>query len=160
MAANTGRTSNRWTNFIIGDSSNVLRNIPVDSINGVGLEHEEKDVSAFQDAIKNVLAGHPDMSIEITGPFDTSVAAASPSLSGSHTILSALNGDNTPRTLDIQFGIRHAWESGEPQWGISRSATSGVIVTKYTVNPNDGKYAATIKVFGSTAPAFGTAAET
>jgi hypothetical protein len=159
MATQTGRTSKRWTNFILGDSGNVLRNIPVDSINGVGLEYEEADVTAFQDAIKNALADQPDCTIEISGPFDTSAAAASPSLSGSHTVLSAIVGDNTPRTLDVQIGIRHAWESGEPQFGFSRSATSGIIVTKYTVNPGDGKYSATLKVFGTTAPAWGSAAE-
>lgn len=137
----------------------MLRNIPVDSVNGVGLAYDEADVAAFQDAIKNALADTPDCSIEISGPFDTSAVAASPSLSGSHTVLSAIVGDNTPRTLDVQIGIRHAWESGEPQFGISRSATSGFIVTKYTVDPGAGKYAATLKVFGTTAPAWGSAAE-
>lgn len=160
MAVQTGRTVKRWVNFILGDSSNVLRNIPVDTINGVGLEYEEVDLTAFQDAIKGVLVSHPDLTIEIGGPFDTSAAAASPTLSGSHTVLSPLNGDNTPRTLDVQVGIRHTWEAGEPQFGISRSATSGVIVTKYSVDVNNGKYSATLKMYaGSSAPAWGTAAE-
>jgi len=162
MAVQTGRTTKRWTNFIIGDSGNTLRNIPVDSINGVGVTYDEADVTAFQDAIKNALADTPGCEIEISGPVDTSAVAASPALSGSHTVLAPLVTDtyvNIPRTLDIQIGIRHAWESGEPQFGISRSATSGFIVTKYTVDPGAGKYTATLKVFGTIAPAWGTTAE-
>jgi hypothetical protein len=160
MTANTGRTVSRFVNFIVGDSSDVLRNIPVDSVNGVGLTYDEMNVTAFQDAIKNALLGHPSCTISITGPFDTTAAAASPSLSGSHTVLSALVGVNTPRSLDVQVGIRHAWEAGEPQFGITKSATSGFIVSEYVPDINNGKYSAKLVVFGSTAPAWGTAAET
>lgn len=161
MTAQTGRTVGHYTNFIIGDSANTLRNIPVTTVGGVGLKYEEKDLTALMDALKGVLLGQADFSVDIEGPFDTTAAAASPGLSGSHTVLSALVGLNTPRTLDIQIGVMHAWEAGEPQFGISRSATVGVIVSSYDVNIADMKYKATIKMFaGSTAPAWGTAAET
>ena len=160
MAAQTGRTTKNWINFIIGDTSNVLRNIPVDSVNGVGFQYDEMDVTAFQDAVKNVLSALPDMTIEIKGPFDNSAAASTPTLSGSHTVISAIAGDNTPRSLDVQFGMRHAWTAGETQFGISRTATSGVHIVKYVVEPEKMQYSATIKVYGTTAPAWGTAAET
>jgi hypothetical protein len=160
MATQTGRTVSKWTDFIVDDSGGTLRSIPVDSINGVGLSYDETEVTAFQDAIKNVLPGHADCVISISGPFDNSVAAAVGTLSGSHTILSGIVGGNTPLSLDVQVGIRHAWESGEPQFGITSSATSGFICTQYSVDLDSMKYSAQFRVMGSTAPAWGTAAET
>lgn len=155
MTAQYGRTTNRWVVLKIDDSSGTLRQIPVNSINGLELAYEEKDLTAFQDAIKGVLLGQPDFSCEISGPFDTTAST------GSHTVLNAVNGLNVPLTMDVQVGMRHAWEAGEPQFGITSSSTDGVLVSKYTVNPGDGTYTATIKMAaGSAAPAWGTAAET
>ena len=57
------------------------------------------------------------------------------------------------------MGIRHAWEAGEPQFGITKSATSGIWVSSYVPNIDDGTYSAQIAVFGGTAPAWGTSAE-
>ena len=160
MATQTGRTVSKWVDFIVDDSGGTLRSIPVNSVNGVGLTYDEMEVTAFQEAIKNVLPGHADVVINIGGPLDNSVVAAAGTLSGSHTVLSAINGGVTPLTLDVQIGIRHAWESGEPQFGITSSATSGVLCTNYIVNLDDMSYSATFRVMGGTAPAWGTAAET
>ncbi len=160
MTANTGRTVGRWGDFIIGDSADTLRSIPVDTINDVGLDYEAMDQTALQDAIKNVLNGHPSCVINITGPYDTSPAVAvGAGLSGSHTILTGLNGTDIPRSLDVQPGIRHAWEAGEPQFGITKTATSGFTCREYKMNPTTGKYSAQFVVFGGVAPAWGTAAE-
>lgn len=160
MAVQTGRTVKKWMDFILHDSGGVLRSIPIDSINGVGVVYDEEDMTAFQDALKNVLSGHGDAPIDITGPFDTSVAAAAGTLSGSHIILSALVGVMTPLSVDVQLGMRQAWEAGEPQYGITATATNGYIVTSYTVNPGTSKYAASLRMMGgSEAPAWGTAAE-
>ena len=161
MTANTGRTTSKWVSFNVDDSAGTLRTIPVDSINGVGLTFDEVELTAFQDAIKGVLPAHPDCTITITGPFDTSAAAAAGTLSGSHTVLSGINGGVTPLTLDVQVGIRHAWESGEPQFGITSSAANGFLCTDYQVDVNAGKYSAKFRVYpGSVAPAWGSAAET
>lgn len=161
MAAQTGRTTQKWTSFYVDDSGGTLREIPVDSINGVGLTYDEVELTAFQDAIKGVLPAHPDCTITITGPFDNSAASSPPTLSGSHTVLSAINGAQTPLTLDIRVGIRHTWEAGEPQFGITSSATSGFICSEYVADVNAGKYSAKFRMFpGSSAPAWGTAAET
>ena len=158
MTAQTGRTVTRWTDFRIDDSGGTLRSIPVDSINGVGLTYDEVELTAFQDALKGVLPGHADVVITITGPFDNSAAATAGTLSGSHTILSAINGAQTPLTLDIQVGMRHAWESGEPQFGITSSSTSGFLCFDYQMQGE--KYSAKFRMFpGSSAPAWGTSAE-
>lgn len=161
MAAQTGRTTFKHIQFNIDDSAGTLRSIPINSLSVVGVTYQEEDVSAFQDAVMSRLPSMPDAPIEWSGPFDNSAAASAGTLSGSHTILSAINGLMTPLTLDVQFGMRHAWEAGEPQFGITSSATSGYIVTKYEVNANDMTYSARAVLFpGSALPAWGTAAET
>lgn len=161
MAAQTGRTVKKWVDFRVDDSAGTLRSIPVDTINGVGLTYPEADVTAFQDALKGVLPDTPECVIEIGGPFDNSVAAAAGTLSGSLTVLSGIVGGNTPLSLDVQVGMRHAWESGEPQFGISSSATSGFLCQEFTVDMDGMKYKAKFGMYpGSAAPAWGTAAET
>jgi len=159
MAAQTGRTVSKHVDFRIHDSGATLRSIPVNSINGVGVVYDEVDVTAWQDAIKNALTGHGDAKITISGVFDTSEVAPVGTLSGSHTVLSGIVGGLTPLSLDIQIGIRHAWESGEPQFGITKTSTSGYICSSYTVNLDDMTYSATFIVIGGVAPAWGTSAE-
>jgi hypothetical protein len=155
MTAQTGRTTQKWTAFLVDDSAGTPRNIAVDSINGVGLTYDEVDLTAFTDAIKGALPAHPDCTITITGPFDTTATT------GSHTVLSGICGGVTPLTLDVQVGMRHAWEAGEPQFGITSSATAGFLCFEYIPDVNSGKYSAKFRMFpGSTAPAWGIAAET
>jgi len=162
MTANTGRTVSRFMNFIVDDSGSTKRSIPVDSINDVGLEYPEKDVTAFQDALKGALPETPDCVIKISGPFDNSAVNASTAiLSGSHTVLKDIVGGVTPLTIDIQVGIRHTWVADEPQFGITASTANGFLCSKYNVNLDDMKYEAEFVVYpGSIAPAWGIAAET
>lgn len=167
MAAQTGRTVKRWTRFIIKDSAGTLREVPIDSINGVGLDYPEVELTAFQDALKGVLPDTPSCEITITGPFDNSAAAsvaasgAAPVLSGSHTVLNPIAGLSTPLSLGVYIGMRHYWETGEPVFGISSSSTSGFICLQYQADPSNGKYTAKFGMYpGSSAPAWGTAAVT
>jgi hypothetical protein len=161
MAVQTGRTVSKWVDFIVDDSTSTLRSIPVDSINGLGLDYPAEDLTAWQDALMGALPGTPNCVITITGPYDTSVAAAAGTLSGSHTVLSGIVGGNTPLSLDVQVGIRHAWEAGEPQFGITATATSGFLCRTYDVDLDNGSYSAEFYMFpGSAAPAWGIAAET
>lgn len=161
MAAQTGRTVSRWVRFVLDDSSGVLREIPISSVNGVGLTYDETDLGAFQDAVAGVLSNMPNAELTIGGPFDSSAAAAAagsaaaPTLSGSHTILSAIVGGQTPLALGVLIGIRQYYTTGEPAWGLNVSATSGFLCTAYTVNPADGTYEAKFRVFpGSSAPSW------
>lgn len=164
MASQTGRTTEKWIYVIVGNSANnQLNELPVDSIGDVGLTYEAKDVSAWQDAVKQSLTGQPSAPIKITGPFDSAAAQAAPTsgqahaLSGSHTVLSALCGDNKPHTLQIAFGMRQAYTTNEPVFGLiwASATNSGYTCTKYTVN--GGKYSAEFEVMGSVCPAWGTA---
>ncbi len=161
MTANTGRTTSNWVDFRVDDSAGTLRSIPVDSINGVGLTYPELDLTAFQDKVRGVLPETPDCTITITGPFDTTPAQTAGTLSGSHTVLSGIAGGVTPLSLDVQMGIRHAWESDEPQFGLTASSPTGFLCLEYTVDPSAGKYSAKFRCNpGSDAPAWGTTAET
>lgn len=161
MGANTGRTVSKWVRFVLDDSAGTLREIPVNSINGVGLNYPEVDLSAFQDAVAGVLPNQPDAELTITGPFSNAAAAAAaasaaaPTLSGSHTILSAIVGGVTPLALGVLIGIRQYYTTGEPAWGLNYGATSGFLCTAYNVNVDDGTYEAKFKVFpGSSAPSW------
>lgn len=170
MAANTGRTVSHFVNLVISDSGDTLRDIPINSNNlsVVGVTYDQEEgIVAFQDAVNAALPNMPSAPISFGGPFDTTAAQAAsgtgvaPAYSGSHIVLSALNGLMTPLSLDIQFGIRQTWETGEPQFGITASATSGYLVFEYTVDPNSMLYQCTLNLFpGSSLPAWGTAAET
>jgi hypothetical protein len=162
MAALTGRTTFMFTRLYIGDTSNVLRMIEINSLSVVGVQYDELDLSAWSDAVKGSLPTWPGVTFEFGGPWSTLAAAAAgyASPSGSHTVLQPLLGLTVPRTIDIQFGIRAAWESGAPQFGISRSATSGVWLKKFDYDPATGMYAAAAAMYpGSELPAWGTAAE-
>lgn len=148
------RTVKRWVAFLVDDSGGTLRNIPVNSINGVGLNYPEADVTAFTDALKGVLPDTPECVIEISGPFDNTAST------GSHTVLSAIAGGVTPLSLDVQVGMLAAWTNGSPQFGITSSAANGFLCQSYTVDMATMTYTARFGMFpGSIAPAWGTAAE-
>jgi hypothetical protein len=156
MAAQYGRTVQDYTSFIISLGAAMVA-IPVDSIGDVGLDYPEEEMAAFQDAIKGVLVGQPNFTLDFGGPFDNTATT------GSHIILSAKLGVMTASSFDIQFGIRHAWVALEPQFGCSAvvASNSGIMVTKYKVT--GGRFSATIRMIAGSAvaaiPAWGVAAE-
>jgi hypothetical protein len=119
------------------------------SIGTVGLTYESQDVTAFSDGSKNIVIGQPTAPLTLGGPFDTTA----------HSHLTAINGAATPLSLDIRIGIRHAWESGEPQFGITSSSSVGYLLHSYTVDMSANTWSAQLDVFGATAPAWGTSAE-
>ena len=157
-----GRTVGKYTKFQIADSGNVMRDIPVTSYGSVGLNFAEQEVTALQDAITSVLNGQGSFSTTITGPFDTTAAVAAsgtgarPTLSGSHTILSALNGGQTPRSFGIYLGIQADWATGDPVFG----AKECCLISGYTVDPAAGTYSAKLAIAAGRLfdPAWGTAA--
>ena len=161
MAAQTGRTLSKWTKVYIDDLGGTLREIPVNSINGVGLTAPEQDVSAWQDAVTNVLIGRPGGAITLRGPFDcaaaavASASAAAPALSGSYTILNDLVGRNTPLAFGVCFGIRQYYTTTEPAFGLNLAAgTSGYLVKSFIINPDDSTYEAELVVMGPIAPSW------
>ena len=167
MAVQTGRTVSRWFKFQIDDSAGTLRDIPVNSINGIALPYDEVDLTAFQDALKGSLAGQPDFTLTIGGPWDTTAAqaasasGAAAALSGSHTVLYNLAGGGTPLSFGAYFGVRHFWETGEPVFGLTSSPANGITCFEYNVDPGGVTYTSKFRCYpGSAIPAWGTAAIT
>jgi hypothetical protein len=80
---------------------------------------------------------------------------------GTSTVLRALAGLQTALSFDVQMGVRHTWETGEPQFGLSAvvASNSGVWVTRYT--ESGGRFKSRIEMIAGSAvlPAWGTAAE-
>lgn len=152
MTANTGRTNSKHIGVFLDNSSGTLTDITAycNTVGTIGLTYDTQDVTAYSDGSKNIVIGQPSASLTIGGPFDTVI----------HAHMTAINGAVVPLTLDIRVGIRHAWEAGEPQFGITSSATSGYLCHSYVVDLNANTWTATLDVFGPTAPAWGTAAET
>jgi hypothetical protein len=152
MTANTGRTHSKWLTVKVDNSGGTLTDISAytSTISQFGLTYDTQDVTAFSDAVKNIVIGHPGAPITLGGPIDTTIV----------THMAAINGAVTPLSLDLQMGIRHAWEAGEPQFGITSSSTIGYLCFGFTVDPVANTWSASFDVFGATAPVFGTAAET
>jgi len=152
MTAQTGRTHAKHITVKLDNSAGTLTDITAytNSIGTVGLTFDTQDVTAFSDGSKNIVIGQPAAPLTIGGPFDTVI----------HAQMIAINGQPTPLSLDIQIGVRHAWETGEPQFGITQSATSGYLCHSYNVDMSANTWSAQLDVFGPTAPAWGTAAET
>jgi hypothetical protein len=151
MTANVGRTHSKWLTVKLDNSGGTLTDITAytNSIGAFGLTYDTQDVTAFNDLVKNVVIGQPASQITLGGPIDTVII--------SH--MTAICGTGQPLSLDLQMGIRHAWESGEPQYGLSMSSTSGFVLYDFKVDPAANTWSASLDVFGPTAPAFGTSAE-
>ena len=159
----TGRTVSRWFKFQIYDSGATLRDINIVTIAAFGPNYTEVDLTAANDPVGNALPGMPVVKIAITARFDNKAATAAsgsgaaPAFSGTHTVLSGINGLSVPLTLGIYYGIQKYWSTGDPVFGLAQSATSGFLCRNYQVNGVD--IAADFIVFpGSSIPAWGTAA--
>ena len=154
------RTVSKFVRFIIGDSANTLRHIPINTLSVVGVEYDEEDVTAWADAVRGALANMPNAPIEFGGPFDMAIAAVSPTLSGSHTVLAPLNGLLVPRDLRVEIGMRRtpsAVAPADPVFAITgaRSDTNGYLIVKYTVDPSSMTYTAKAVVYpGSALPSW------
>ena len=148
----TGKTNSKHIRVFVDDTGGTVRHVSaaVTNVTGVGLTHQETDVTGYSDGIINFTLGHPSSEIEITGPLDNTAAAASPTHSGPHIVFSALNGNQAATsTLTIQIGIRAAPVSGDPEFEGEYYCSS------YVVN-GDGTYTARMVPASGTAPAWGT----
>lgn len=161
----TGRTVTKWTRFGVTCTDNVAREIAVDSISPVGFVYDETELTAYQDQVKGYLAGHPDATIDITGPFDTKALIAlagsgnPPTLSGSHLVLSpiSLPTYTIPVGLWVAIGIRGWWTAAtDYAFGIDTPGlAAGYHCTKYQVEGE--KYSARFVPHPGCVPAWDTA---
>ena len=149
MAANTGRTNAKYIGFFLDNAAGTLTDLTAytKSVGTFGLTFEEQDVTAYSDGVKNVTIGRADAPLTIVFQNDIVPFGHLGSLSRV-----------TPLSLDIRIGIRHAWEAGEPCFGITASASSGYLLKDVTMT--DTEITATFAVFGPTAPDFAVSAHT
>ena len=154
MTAQTGRTVSKYITVEVEDSAGTLRAIACNAVNGCGLNYDEVDLTAFSDAVKGVMLNQPGATLTLSGPMDTTATT------GSHIVLSALLGRNTPIAINIKFGIGHAYETNEPVFGMASSATSGFLLKSYNVSDSLMYDAEFVVYAGSSAPAWATSAYT
>lgn len=147
MTAGTGRTNAKYIGFFLDNAGGTLTDLTAytKSVGTFGLSYEEQDVTAYSDGVKNVTIGRADAPLTIVFQNDTVPFAQLIALSRV-----------TPLSLDIRIGIRQAWVSGEPCFGITSSASSGYLLKDMTMT--DTEITTTFSVFGPTAPGFATTA--
>lgn len=114
----TGKTTSRYITITLDDAGGTPRNITnsVTSIGGIGLTHEQVDVTTLADAVMQYLAGRGDAAISLSGQFNNTPVAAAPAESGAHPVLTGLNGGNVAATLTIAIGVRAAPGAGDPKF--------------------------------------------
>lgn len=154
MTAQTGRTVQDFTKLLLSSGGSMV-DMKINSLGELGLDYPETDMSSWSDAVKGYLVGKPDFTLDFGGPVDNTATT------GPSTVLRAAVGQMTALSFDVQIGVRHAWESGEPQFGLSAASASnsGVMITKY--KESGGMYSATMKLIAGSAvvPAWGSTAE-
>ncbi len=159
----TGRTVTQWVRFAMDDSNETPCEIPIHTLSPVGLDYEEQDASAWQDTVIGYLKDVPSAAIEIGGRWSTKAAVAlagsgaTPTLSGSHTILHPIISRTfvTPLGLAVMFGMQNLWATGDPVFGIvSPSSSSGYVLMSYVQSGND--YTAKFQPWPGTTPAWGS----
>ena len=154
MTVQTGRTVADFTVLKISSAASMV-DMKIDSLGDLGFDYPAIDMYSWSDAIHGVLVGKPGVfELDFGGPIDNTATT------GPSTILRSKVGSNTASSFDVQIGVRHAWESGEQQFGITADISDnfGVIITSY--KEAGGKYTAHMAITpGSGLPAWGTAAE-
>lgn len=138
--ATTGKTNAKHIRVSIEDNTPTVRDISasVSSITGVGLTYQEQDVHGYSDGIINFTLGHPSSEIEISGPIDNTADI------GAHIVFAAIEGDQTtPHELVVDFGIRAAPATGDPEF------KGDYYCSSYIIN-GDGTYTARLVPAGIT----------
>lgn len=144
----TGKTNAKHIRVKLDDMVPTLRDISagVSQVSGTGLTYAEQDVTAYSDGVVNFTLGFPSAEIDLSGPIDNLATT------GSYTVIKAIVGDQTiTHTLEVQFGIRAAPATGDPNF-------SGEYYCSSLKLNGDGTFTARLVPASATAPAFGTVA--
>ena len=113
-------------------------------IGSFGLAWDETDVTGYSDGVRNFTLGHPEAPIDISGVFNNTAST------GSHTVFSSIDGDESQTyTVTVQVGIKATATTGDPEF------EGEYICASYMVN-GDGTFSARMVPGSSTAPAWGT----
>ena len=153
MAANTGKTHNRWTRVWVDDvAAGTARDISTDVTSvDIPIVYETQDVTGYSDGVDNFQLGHPSVNITMSGNLNNTATT------GSHIVLSGIvgivddDGSNAPYTVTVQYGIRKAPETGDPEF------EGEFYCSEYNLS-GDLTWTATFVPASSTLPAWGTMA--
>lgn len=140
----TGKTTSQYVKFIY--NSQTL-DCSITGADGIGIAYDETDVTGLCNAIKEALPGQGTVAINLSGNFSNTATT------GTHTVLSALNGNSTGATLTIQIGIRAAATGGDPEFEVTN-----VGVFNYLVSPSGGNvtWTASLRPLPGATAAWGT----
>jgi hypothetical protein len=160
----TGRFPSKYFKFQIEDSGGSMRDIAVNSINGVGITYDQQDLSALQEVLKSFATGQGTVAMTISGPASNSTAVTASTtglvaaLSGSITVLNGVNGGNTPLSFGAYFGTATYWTAASSD--LVFGAIDCILVSGLTVDPSTGMYSANLCLAPSRTndPAWGTTA--
>lgn len=155
MAVQTGRTVDAFTKLYLGAAGGSMYDMKINTLGDLGLDYEDVEMFSWSDAVKGSIAGQADFELTFGGPVDNTAT------SGPSTLLRTWVTAHTLLSFDVQKGVRHAWEAGEQQFGLTgvAASNSGVFVASY--KESGGTYTARLRLTSGSAvaPAWGTAAE-
>ena len=140
----TGKTDSKYVVIIYGGQT---LDCSITAVNGVGIVYDETDVTGLCNTIKEFVQGQGDVSVTLSGNFSNTATT------GSHTVIQPLNGDQTGATLTIQYGIRAAPTTGNPEF---EATSMGVFA--YTVDASGGSptFTAPLRPLPGATAAWGT----
>ncbi len=140
-----GKTNARWIKILLDDTGGA-RDISGStlSVDGVGLDYDTTDVTAYSDGVHYFTLGHPGSEITLTTVFDNTATT------GSHTVLRQIVGiESQTFTLTVSIGIKVASTGGDPEF-------EGEYYCRSYVLSGDMTGTAVLVPGSSTAPAWGT----
>lgn len=135
--------------IMIDDSGGSPQNVSTD-VESIDIpdEYDEVDMTGFTDGAHNSTAGLPAFPVEITGMFN-------PAANSLYQVLKGIKGVKSGHTLTVQVGQGAAPTTGDPEF------EGEFWCQKMNLSAQPGGkigVTASMRVYGATAPAWGTVA--
>lgn len=140
----TGKTNSKYVVLIYGGQT---MDCSYQGIDGLGITYAEDDVTGLCNAIMEAVQGQGTVAVNLTGTLSNTATT------GSHTILSAQNGNATGSTLTVQIGIRAAATTGDPEFEVTSMGCFGYTVSLASGAPT---WSASLRPLPGAAAAWGT----
>ncbi len=142
------KLAGRFLKVLLDDSGGTARDVSAD-IESIDVpdEYGELDVTGFGEGAENSIPGLPSFPVEIQANFNPAATT------GIYTVLKGSLGTYAGRTLTVQVGQNATPTTGDPEF----EGEFWVQKMNISATPK-GKVSltASLRVYGSTAPAWGT----
>ena len=116
----TGKTDSKYVVIIYGGQT---LDCSIQAVDGVGITYDQSDVTGLCNTIKEFVQGQGDVSVTLSGTMSNTATT------GSHTVIEPLNGDQTGSTLTVQYGIRAAPTTGDPEFNVTAMGVFDYLVS-------------------------------